>query len=170
MEGYRKHAVRENCCLRRIPLRSTRRGYRSYFFFEEDFFFGTFAPSRLASDNPIAIACLRLVTFLPLRPLLSVPLFFSCIARSTFLPALGPYFLPEDFFFTAIERSPFCCIGKQRRMFRLREANQERKDWTSTHNRRGRQNVFDVHPLRRVLARVAGDAEFVSFAAIARIT
>jgi hypothetical protein len=29
---------------------------------------GTFAPFSLASDNPIAIACLRLVTFLPDRP------------------------------------------------------------------------------------------------------
>ena len=30
---------------------------------------GTFAPDRRASDRPIAIACLRLVTFLPERPL-----------------------------------------------------------------------------------------------------
>ena len=35
----------------------------------ELFFFGTFSPLSLASDKPIAIACLRLVTFLPLRPL-----------------------------------------------------------------------------------------------------
>ena len=34
-------------------------------------FLGTFAPSFLASDKPIAIACLRDVTFLPLRPLFS---------------------------------------------------------------------------------------------------
>jgi hypothetical protein len=44
---------------------------------------GTFAPARRAFDNPIAIACLRLFTFLPLRPLRSVPRFLSCIARFT---------------------------------------------------------------------------------------
>jgi len=42
--------------------------YRDFLFFET-FFFGTLAPARRASDNPIAIACLRLVTFLPDRPL-----------------------------------------------------------------------------------------------------
>lgn len=40
---------------------------------------GTFAPSCLALDNPIAIACFGLVTFFPLRPDLSVPRFSSCI-------------------------------------------------------------------------------------------
>jgi hypothetical protein len=47
------------------------------FFFEAlrffEAFFGTFLPLALASDNPIAIACLRLLTFLPERPLFSVP-------------------------------------------------------------------------------------------------
>lgn len=57
-------------------------------FFAEDFFRGTFAPSRRASDRPIAIACLRLVTFLPLRPLFSLPRFISCISSFTFSPAL----------------------------------------------------------------------------------
>src|SRR6266536_698133 len=32
-------------------------------FFFEDFFFGTLPPSLRASDNPMAIACLLLVTF-----------------------------------------------------------------------------------------------------------
>lgn len=41
-----------------------------------DFLRGTFSPASLASDNPIAIACLRLVTFLPLRPLFNWPRFF----------------------------------------------------------------------------------------------
>jgi hypothetical protein len=50
-----------------------------------------------ASDKPIAIACLRLVTFLPLRPLFSLPRFISCISRSTFLLADGLYFLELDF-------------------------------------------------------------------------
>jgi hypothetical protein len=53
---------------------------------------GTLAPDFRASDSPIAIACLRLVTFFPDRPLLSVPCFRSCIARSTFLDAFSPYF------------------------------------------------------------------------------
>src|SRR5258708_1091169 len=37
------------------------------------FGFGTFAPRFLASDNPMAIACSRLVTRFPLRPLFSSP-------------------------------------------------------------------------------------------------
>jgi hypothetical protein len=52
-------------------------------FFDEDFLDGTFSPRSLASDNPIAIACLRLVTFLPERPLFNVPCLRSCIAFST---------------------------------------------------------------------------------------
>lgn len=58
-------------------------------FFE--LFFGTLAPSFRASDNPIAIACFLLVTFLPDRPLFNVPRFRSCIAFSTFLLAFLPY-------------------------------------------------------------------------------
>jgi hypothetical protein len=41
--------------------------------FDEPLFFGTFSPFSLASDKPIAIACLREVTFLPLRPLFNFP-------------------------------------------------------------------------------------------------
>jgi hypothetical protein len=48
------------------------------------------APARRASDNPMAIACFRLVTFLPLRPLFSVPRFFSRIARLTLADAFLP--------------------------------------------------------------------------------
>jgi hypothetical protein len=54
--------------------------------------FGTFAPAFRASERPIAIACLRLVTFFPDRPLFSVPRFRSCMARSTFSEAALPYF------------------------------------------------------------------------------
>src|SRR5437660_5075537 len=61
------------------------------FFFEEDFFRGTLPPAFRASDNPIAIACFLLVTFLPERPLLRVPFFRSCIAFSTFSEAFLPY-------------------------------------------------------------------------------
>lgn len=53
---------------------------------------GTLAPSFLASDKPIAIACFRLVTVLPLRPLFSSPRFSSCIARSTLSWAPCEYF------------------------------------------------------------------------------
>jgi hypothetical protein len=64
----------------------------------QDFLGGTFFPAFLAFDNPMAIACLRLVTFLPLRPDLSLPFFISLISVSTFFPAEGEYFRPEDFF------------------------------------------------------------------------
>ena len=43
----------------------------------------------------MAIACLRLFTFLPLRPILRRPRLNSCISRSTFLLALGLYFRRE---------------------------------------------------------------------------
>jgi hypothetical protein len=51
---------------------------------------GTLPPARRASESPIAIACLRLVTFLPERPLRNVPAFISRIAFATFLPAVLP--------------------------------------------------------------------------------
>jgi hypothetical protein len=67
---------------------------RRYFFLREDFRLrGTFAPERRASDNPIAMACLRLVTFLPERPLRSVPRLRSRMAWRTLRCAFLPYFL-----------------------------------------------------------------------------
>jgi hypothetical protein len=54
-------------------------------------FFGTFAPAALASERPIAIACLRLRTFRPDRPLLRVPALRSFIARSTLADAFFEY-------------------------------------------------------------------------------
>jgi hypothetical protein len=62
-----------------------------------DFFAGTLPPSRRASDRPMAMACLRLVTFRPEEPERSVPRFLSCIAFSTFFEAFFPYFRPDDF-------------------------------------------------------------------------
>lgn len=53
---------------------------------------GTFAPDFRASERPIAIACLRLFTFLPDFPDLSFPCFISCIARPTLDEAFLPYF------------------------------------------------------------------------------
>jgi len=44
---------------------------------------GTLAPFSRASESPMAIACLRLVTFRPLLPLRSVPCLRFLIARST---------------------------------------------------------------------------------------
>ena len=61
-------------------------------FFDAPFFAGTFAPARRASDSPIAIACLRLVTFLPEPPLRSFPSLRSCITFLTFDCAFFPYF------------------------------------------------------------------------------
>src|SRR5690349_22414722 len=64
--------------------------------FFEPFLEGTLSPSARASDSPIAIACLRLVTFLPERPLFNVPRLRSCIAFSTFCEAFSPYFAMHD--------------------------------------------------------------------------
>jgi hypothetical protein len=52
----------------------------------------TFLPSALASESPIAIACLRLVTFLPERPLFRVPALRFFITRSTSAEAFLEYF------------------------------------------------------------------------------
>src|SRR5215217_7685428 len=64
----------------------------SFDFRPELFLGGTFFPSRLASDRPIAIACFRLVTFLPDPPLLNVPAFRFFIARPTLADAFFEYF------------------------------------------------------------------------------
>jgi hypothetical protein len=64
------------------------------FFFEVFFlevFFGTFFPSALASERPIAIACLRLLTFLPDLPLFNVPVLRFFIARPTLADAFLEY-------------------------------------------------------------------------------
>jgi hypothetical protein len=66
-------------------------------FFDDDFFEppdffadfdpfgggGTFPPASRASDKPMAMACLRLFTFLPDPPLRSFPSLNSCITFST---------------------------------------------------------------------------------------
>ena len=76
--------------------------------FLAELFLGTFAPFFRASDNPIAIACLRLFTVPPLPPgpLFSVPFFLRRIALPTLLLAARPYFrLPDflpDFFLDAM--------------------------------------------------------------------
>src|SRR5437773_10267524 len=69
-----------------------------------DFFLGTLAPFLRASDNPMAMACFRLLTLPPLPPLpeRSVPRFLRRIALSTVLPAALPYLRRPDFL-----REPF---------------------------------------------------------------
>jgi hypothetical protein len=81
-----------------LALRAPRNdGGGNYFFalrffaFFFDAFFGTFFPSALASERPIAMACLRLVTFLPDRPLLKVPALRFFITRSTSADAFWEY-------------------------------------------------------------------------------
>ena len=61
-----------------------------FLFFEA--FLGTFAPRALASERPMAIACLRLLTLRPDRPLFRVPALRSFIARLTLADAFFEYF------------------------------------------------------------------------------
>src|SRR5271163_364846 len=65
----------------------------------EAFFFGTLAPFLRASERPMAIACLRLLTGPPFPPLpdRSVPFFSRRTALSTDLPAAWSYLRPPDF-------------------------------------------------------------------------
>lgn len=55
----------------------------------------------------MAMACLRLLTFLPLRPLFNLPSCISCISRSTCLPAPLLYLRPELFFELFLEEDFF---------------------------------------------------------------
>lgn len=77
-----------------LPAVDFRDDFREVDFRADDFpdFFGTFSPPRRASDKPMAIACLRLFTFLPLRPLRKLPLARFFIADSTFFDAPREYF------------------------------------------------------------------------------
>lgn len=66
------------------------------FLWEELFFLvGTFLPLLRASDKPMAIACLRLVTVFPLLPDFNLPRLNACISRFTSLPALLLYLRRE---------------------------------------------------------------------------
>src|SRR5665213_3248177 len=73
-------------------LFALRFNFFAVFFFFVLFFFGTFLPSARASDNPIAMACLRLVTLRPERPLFKVPALRFFITRSTSADAFLEYF------------------------------------------------------------------------------
>src|ERR1700712_4403887 len=75
-------------------------------------FFGTFLPSARASDSPIAIACLRLVTFFLERPLRHVPALRFFIARSTSAEAFFEYF--RAMMDLPMRRNNGCDLGKFR--------------------------------------------------------
>jgi hypothetical protein len=60
------------------------------------------APFFLASERPIAIACLRLFTVLPLLPDFRVPFLRRLIALATRFDADLPYLLPPEDFLAAI--------------------------------------------------------------------
>jgi hypothetical protein len=61
---------------------------------------GTLAPLRRASESPIAIACLGVLTVFPDSPDFSVPRLRLCIARLTLCAALRPYRRPPRLFAT----------------------------------------------------------------------
>ena len=69
---------------------------------------GTRLPSRRASESPIAIACLRLLTLPPRPPLprFKVPRLNFRISRSTSFEALRAYLL-------AIDESPFRTVSRR---------------------------------------------------------
>src|SRR5262245_14210610 len=96
-------------------------------------FRGTLPPARRASASPIAIACLRLVTFLPELPLRSVPRFRSRITFSTFCEAFLPYLRPPRFFAIPLLLSG---IWPRCRVFGLKPAADRQKD----NDRKGQAN------------------------------
>jgi hypothetical protein len=61
---------------------------------DQDIFLGTFSPFFRAFERPIAMACLRLLTFPPRPPLpvLALPFLYRRISLSTERPALREYF------------------------------------------------------------------------------
>ncbi len=142
---------------------------------------GTLAPPPRASESPMAMACLRLVTFLPLRPLFNVPCFLSCIARFTLLCAFAPYFLPpEDWCdrLVAMDILPssdweadadeeVARRGSGQAAFQDGGRASAKRAAGLIRGRGGRKNVFDIDPLCGVVAGVAGDAEGVAFASVA---
>jgi hypothetical protein len=87
-----------------------------FLFFER--FFGTFLPSALAPERPIAIACLRLLTLRPDRPLFRVPALRFFIARPTLAEAFFEYFRAKIILPVARKQSP------HRRWFRFRVPSQ----------------------------------------------
>lgn len=137
---------------------------------EERLFFGaagTFAPSRRASDRPIAMACFGLVTLRPLRPDFSLPFFIARISRSTDFDAFGLYFRPElrcDVFFVAMLASVAQVCA-----FSLMKLGGKRGRYGCYDSARGAelrlrecgQDLVYIDPRRGILPGVAGHAELV---------
>jgi hypothetical protein len=84
-------------------------------------FRGTLPPFSRASLNPIAIACLRLVTRRPDRPLFSDPRFFRRIADATFFEADFPYFAMH----TPPKQMPARCVLATRHRLRKKAGRHE---------------------------------------------
>jgi hypothetical protein len=82
-----------------FPYHFALRFFAVFRFFEA--FFGTFAPAALASERPIAMACLRLLTVRPDRPLFKVPALRFFIARPTLADAFFEYFRAMIFLLVA---------------------------------------------------------------------
>src|SRR5579885_1854352 len=121
------------------------------------FFRGTFAPDLRASERPMAMACLRLVTFLPLRPLFSLPFFIARISRSTDFDAALLYLRPLDFFFVAIVHTSL--------KWEAADVARVVRDYLWCRYCR-RQNILNVDPGCWIVAGITGDAEMIAFAAI----
>jgi hypothetical protein len=97
LEALEEENVDGRIIQREAALRALARRYFFAFRFLAAFrffaaFFGTFLPSALASESPIAIACLRLLTLRPDRPLFNVPALRFFIARPTLADAFFEYF------------------------------------------------------------------------------
>jgi hypothetical protein len=114
----------------------------------------------------MAIACLRLVTFLPERPLRSVPRLRSCIARLTLLCAFFPYramlrLLVSTHCFETLHGERLFHAGRLRRFMSLRmRANRgtqsgrqqqggQKKDRSQHGNQQGGQNRQQGHDQER---------------------
>jgi hypothetical protein len=104
-------------------------------------FFGTFAPAALASERPIAIACLRLLTFLPDRPLFKVPALRFFIARPTLADAVFEYF-------RAMTISPGC--GKI--IFAGRDGSVRKRPGKCAPSPQGQSERISVSPGRQSIA------------------
>jgi hypothetical protein len=95
--GFALRAPRNDVVIERIGRYLFDLRFFAVFRFFAPLFAGTLLPSALASERPIAIACLRLLTLRPERPLLSVPALRFFIARPTLADAFLEYFRAMNF-------------------------------------------------------------------------
>lgn len=83
-------------------FRVKKSGYKTGSYYFDFFCFGTFIPSSFASEIPIAIACLLLVTLSP-EPDFSFPSLNSFITFPTLSWAFSEYFLVAIFNLLTLE-------------------------------------------------------------------